>query len=221
VEIRGFDGIKETTIEANGVKVRVAVISGLNNAEPIVQKVAAGIDVGYDLIEIMACPGGCIAGAGHPVPKRIDCLEKREQVITDIDKNSKIRKSQDNPDVLKLYADYFGEPNSHLAHELLHTHYHKVDGDSMGAGVLKKSDSAFMTREFEVCVCDDCTGKGAKELFHASVDMINDEKMNPFVNIKTIRLREGHGGEDIYVTLDGKRIPAEKMKNIYATIKEK
>lgn len=221
VEIRGFDGIKETTIEANGVKVRVAVISGLNNAEPIVQKVAAGIDVGYDLIEIMACPGGCIAGAGHPVPKRIDCLEKREQVITDIDKNSKIRKSQDNPDVLKLYEDYFGEPNSHLAHELLHTHYHKVDGDSVGIGILKKSDSAFMTREFEVCVCDDCTGKGSKELYHDSVAMINEEKMNPFVNIKTIRLREGHGGEDIYVTLDGKRIPSEKMKNIYATIKEK
>jgi hypothetical protein len=78
-----------------------------------------------------------------------------------------------------------------------------------------------MTREFEVCVCDDCTEKGAKELYHAAVEMINDEKMNPFVNIKTIRLREGHGGEDVYVTLDGKRISAEKMKNIYATIKEK
>lgn len=221
VEIRGFDGIKETTIEANGLKVRVAVISGLNNAEPIIEKVAAGIDVGYDLIEIMACPGGCIAGAGHPVPKRIDCLELREQVIVDIDKHSKIRKSQDNPDVLKLYEDYFGEPNSHLAHELLHTHYHHVNGDTLGCGVLKKSDSAFMTREFEVCVCDDCTKLGSKELYQAALEKIKEEKMNPFVNIRTIRLRENHGGDGIYVTLDGKRIPASKMDNIYGTIKEK
>jgi formate dehydrogenase major subunit len=221
VEIRGFDGIKETTIEANGLKVRVAVISGLNNAEPIIEKVAKGIDVGYDLIEIMACPGGCIAGAGHPIPKRIDCLEKREQVIVDIDKNSKIRKSQDNPDVLKLYKDYFGEPNSHLAHELLHTHYHHVNGDTLGCGILKKSDSAFITREFEVCVCDDCVKQGSKELYQASLAKIKEEKMDPFVNIRTVRLRENHGGEGIHVTLDGKLIPAEKMGNIYSVIKEK
>ncbi len=100
-EIRGFDGVKETTVEANGIKVRVAVISGLNNAEPVIKKVANGEDIGYDLIEIMACPGGCISGAGHPVPQKIDSLEKREKIIVDIDKGSKIRKSQDNQDVMK------------------------------------------------------------------------------------------------------------------------
>ena len=100
-EIRGFDGIKETTLEANGMKVRVAVISGLNNAEHIVEKIVEGEDVGYDLIEVMSCPGGCISGAGHPVPEKIDSLEKRQQVLIDIDKTSKYRKSQDNPDIQK------------------------------------------------------------------------------------------------------------------------
>ena len=122
VDIRGFDGVKETTVEANGIKVRVAVISGLNNAEPILQRIVNGEEVGYDLIEIMACPGGCISGAGHPVPEKIGTLEMREKIIVDIDKKSKIRKSQDNPDIKKLYDDFYGEANSHLAHELLHTH---------------------------------------------------------------------------------------------------
>ncbi|HEX3029681.1 MAG TPA: NAD(P)-binding protein, partial [Clostridia bacterium] len=85
-EIRGFDGLKEATIEAGDTKVRVAVISGLHNAEPIVEKIIRGESVGYDIIEVMACPGGCICGAGHPVPEKIDVMEKRQQVLVNIDK---------------------------------------------------------------------------------------------------------------------------------------
>lgn len=122
-EIRGFEGLKESTVEANGMKLRVAVISGLKNSEPILQKIVRGEDVGYDLIEVMACPGGCICGAGHPVPEKVDELEKRQQVLVNIDKTSKYRKSQENPDILNLYKNFYGEANSHLAHRLLHTTY--------------------------------------------------------------------------------------------------
>ena len=219
-EIRGFDGVKETTIEVEGIKVRVAVISGLNNAEPIIQKIINGEEVGYDLIEIMACPGGCISGAGHPVPEKIDSLEKREKVIVDIDKGLKLRKCQDNPDILKLYQDFYGETNSHLAHELLHTHYHKVEGDTLGSQVSRKSDSAFITREFEICVCDRCSGKGSKEIYEKTLNKIAEEKMEPFVRIRTIRLKENHEGENIHLTLDGKVIDIAKLDNIYRTIKE-
>jgi len=218
-EIRGFDGVKETTVEANGIKVRVAVISGINNAEPIVQKIVRGEDVGYDLIEIMACPGGCISGAGHPVPEKIDSLEKRQNVIIDIDKGSKIRKSQDNRDVLKLYKDFYGEANSHLAHELLHTHYHQVPGDTLGQNIRRKSDSAFITREFEICICDKCAEKGSKKLYEVTRNKIKDQKKESFASIRTIHLRETHNGKGIYVTLDGKRIDASKLDNIYRTIK--
>ena len=210
---------KETTIEAEGVKVRVAVISGLNNAEPIIQKIINGEDVGYDLIEIMACPGGCISGAGHPVPEKIDSLEKREKVIVDIDKSSKLRKSQDNPDIMKLYKDFYGEANSHLAHELLHTHYNKVEGDTLGTHVRRKSDSAFITREFEICVCDRCREKGSREIYEATLNKIYEEKMDSFVRIRTIRLKENHEGEGIHLTLDGKLVDIKALDNIYRTIK--
>lgn len=122
-EIRGFAGTKEATVEALGKKVRVAVISGLNNVEPLIEKLVEGEDIGYDLIEVMACPGGCICGAGHPIPKKAGLLEGRQQVLVDIDKTSEYRKSQENPDLLNLYSDFYGTANSQLAHELLHTHY--------------------------------------------------------------------------------------------------
>jgi formate dehydrogenase major subunit len=121
--VRGFEGIKEATIEAGGATVRVAVVSGLNNVAAIAKKIAAGEDTGYDLIEVMACPGGCINGAGHPVPKRIGEMAARQTMLVDIDKASKYRKSQENPDILRLYDEYYGEPNSETAHHLLHTEY--------------------------------------------------------------------------------------------------
>ena len=217
-EIRGFDGLKETTIEANGVKVRVAVISGLKNAEPIIQKVARREDVGYDLIEVMACRGGCISGAGHPVPDKIDSLEMRQQVLIDGDKASKVRKSQENPDLKKLYHDFFGQPVSHLSHELLHTHYRQVEGDTLGAKVLRKSDSTFLTNEFEICVCDDCVAQGSKELYQTVYDNIHEQKMDTFAKIRAIRLKEGHGGKGIHVSLDGKKIAASELSNIYKVI---
>lgn len=122
-EVRGFEGFKESTVTAGGHTVRVAVINGLGNAEPLVKRIVAGEDVGYDLVEIMACPGGCIGGAGNPIPERVGELSARQKVLINIDKVSKYRKSQENPDILRLYEDFFGEPNSELAHHLLHTGY--------------------------------------------------------------------------------------------------
>jgi formate dehydrogenase major subunit len=122
-QVRGFEGLKHATIEAGGKKVRVAVISGLANAEPVIEKILKGENTGYDLVEVMACPGGCICGAGHPVPEKTGTLSQRQQVLVNIDKTSQYRKSQENPDVLRLYHDFYGRPNSHLAHELLHTTY--------------------------------------------------------------------------------------------------
>ncbi|MDR1710589.1 MAG: [FeFe] hydrogenase, group A [Propionibacteriaceae bacterium] len=122
-EVRGFQGFKHAEVTAGGKTVRVAVISGLSNAVPFVERVVAGEDIGYDLVEIMACPGGCISGAGNPAPKSMGELPDRQKVLVSIDKTSTYRKSQDNPDILRLYDDFYGEPGSGLAHTLLHTHY--------------------------------------------------------------------------------------------------
>jgi formate dehydrogenase major subunit len=122
-EVRGFEGFKEATVTAGGTTVRVAVISGLNNVDPLVRRIVAGEDVGYDLVEVMACPGGCINGAGHPVPDRVGEMAARQKVLVSIDQTSRYRKSQENPDILRLYDEFYGEPNSDAAHHLLHTSY--------------------------------------------------------------------------------------------------
>lgn len=213
-EIRGFEGVKESTIDADGTIVRVAVISGLHNAEPIIEKIIQGIDVGYDLIEVMACPGGCICGAGHPVPEKVDALEKRQQILVNIDKTSKYRKSQENPDILRLYNDFYGEANSHRAHELLHTTYSAKNGDSLCGKIRKKADSAFVTREYTICTCESCSKKGAKELYEQFTSNVKKLKMDPFISVKTIRLKENHAGEGIYVTLNGQKIEEAALNNI-------
>jgi formate dehydrogenase major subunit len=72
---------------------------------------------------VMACPGGCINGAGHPVPDRVGEMAARQKVLVNIDQTSRYRKSQENPDILRLYDEFYGEPNSDAAHHLLHTSY--------------------------------------------------------------------------------------------------
>ncbi|MDR3068291.1 MAG: [FeFe] hydrogenase, group A [Cellulomonas sp.] len=121
--LHGTEQIRSTTIDVGGRQIRVAVVSGLGNAVPLVEQVVAGQDVGYDLIEVMACPGGCINGAGNPVAEMIGEAAGREKVLVGIDQTSEHRTSQGNPDILRLYDEFYGEPNSDLAHRLLHTDY--------------------------------------------------------------------------------------------------
>ena len=119
--LEGTEHVRSTTVSVGGRDIRVAVVSGLGSATPLVERVLAGEDVGYDLIEVMACPGGCINGAGNPAALAIGEAEGREQVLVGIDQASQHRTSQTNPDILRLYDDFYGEPGSPLAHRLLHT----------------------------------------------------------------------------------------------------
>jgi hypothetical protein len=219
-EIRGFEGLKEATLDAGGTQVRVAVVSGLHNAEPLVEKILQGVDVGYDLIEVMACPGGCICGAGHPVPEKVDTLDRRQQVLVDIDKTSKYRKSQENPDVLRLYEAFYQAPNSPLAHALLHTHYAPVQGDHRAGSVRRKADSAFRTQEYSVCICDKCTALGSKGLFQEASGRILQQKMDSFINLRTIRLKDTHPGSGVYVTRNGQQVDASVLDDLLAPVPE-
>ncbi len=126
-EVRGVEGIKEATYEVAGMKVKVAVASGLANARVIMDKIRAG-EADYTFVEIMACPGGCVNGGGQPqVPASVrnftDIRAERAKALYNYDENMPRRKSHENESVKKLYAEYFGEPNSHRAHEVLHTKY--------------------------------------------------------------------------------------------------
>ena len=126
-EVRGTDGIKEAQYDVGGKTVKVAVVSGLANAKTLLKKVQSG-EASYDFIEIMACPGGCVNGGGQiiqPASVRnfVDIRAERAKVLYDIDAKNPLRRSHENPDIQTLYKEYFGEPNSHKAHEVLHTSY--------------------------------------------------------------------------------------------------
>jgi iron-only hydrogenase group A len=130
--VRGFDGIKEATIKIEGTKpewsflegveLKVAVAHELANANKLVRAIKEG-KLQYHFVEIMTCPGGCLGGGGQPYPISWDIRQMRAEGIYSEDKNLPLRKSHDNPEVMQLYEEYLGQPNSHKAHELLHTHY--------------------------------------------------------------------------------------------------
>jgi len=126
--IRGLKGIKEGKLVMDGQEIRVAVAHGLGNACKLLDVVRK--DPGrYHFIEIMGCPGGCVGGGGQPyagansIPLDEEALQKRAQALYPEDRSKTIRRSHDNPDVQKLYKEFLQRPGSHIAHELLHTHY--------------------------------------------------------------------------------------------------
>ena len=125
--VRGLEGIKLASVEAGGKTIRAAVAHGLGNARELLNKVKSG-EVEVDFIEIMGCPGGCVNGGGQPIVSSKDRMDKdiraeRAKALYSEDKNLPLRKSHDNPFIKKIYEEYFEEPGSHKAHNLLHTHY--------------------------------------------------------------------------------------------------
>lgn len=128
-EVRGTEAIKEATYKVAGVEIRVAVTSGLGNARKLVEQVKSG-EKQYHMIEVMACPGGCINGGGQPVQSDsvrnyTDLKSLRAKALYDADKKMKIRKSHENPVMKVLYDEFFDAPGKPRAHKMLHTTYQK------------------------------------------------------------------------------------------------
>ena len=134
-DVRGLDGIKEATYHLGGLDVKVAVAHGMKNAKVLLDQIREGKSP-YHFIEIMGCPGGCVAGGGQPyvkpcfLPNEEDNIldtyrAKRAAALYREDESRPVRVSHKNPQIIELYKEFLGEPNSHLAHELLHTHYNK------------------------------------------------------------------------------------------------
>ncbi len=126
-EVRGVAGIKEAVYNIGGNEVRVAVTSGTANAGKLLDMIKSG-EKSYDFIEVMACPGGCVNGGGQPIqPASVrnfkDVRAIRAEALYNDDRSLPVRKSHENPDIKAVYKEYFGEPGSHKAHEILHTGY--------------------------------------------------------------------------------------------------
>ncbi|MCM8709523.1 NADH-dependent [FeFe] hydrogenase, group A6 [Clostridium sp. SYSU_GA19001] len=128
--VRGTEGIREVYIDLpDGRTITAAIASGLGNARLVLESIKKK-EKKYDFIEVMACPGGCVTGGGQPIVdskirEKIDIKAERVKAIYDEDEALTIRKSHKNPYIIKIYEEYLKEPNGHLSHKLLHTHYIK------------------------------------------------------------------------------------------------
>ncbi|HOK34436.1 MAG TPA: NADH-dependent [FeFe] hydrogenase, group A6 [Fervidobacterium sp.] len=121
-QVRGLEGVREAEIDLKGKKIKIAVAHGMANVKRLLSDIKEGKRY-YDFVEIMACYGGCIGGGGQPKNLDADILKKRSAAIYSIDEMSVLRRSHENPDIIKLYNEFLEKPNSHKAHHLLHTHY--------------------------------------------------------------------------------------------------
>lgn len=129
-ELRGFEGIRTASVDFNGTTVNVCIAHQLGNARKVMDGVRSG-ELNFHAIEVMACPGGCIGGAGQPYHLGdSSVLKARAESLYKEDADKPLRKSHENPYITKLYEEFLGEPMSELAHHLLHTHYfdkhHKI-----------------------------------------------------------------------------------------------
>lgn len=122
-ELRGMEGIRSATVDFNGLPINIGIAHGLGNARKLLEDVRSG-KANYHAIEVMACPGGCIGGGGQPLHHGdVDILKARTKAIYEEDAGKPIRKSHENPYIIKLYEEFLGKPMSEKAHHLLHTHY--------------------------------------------------------------------------------------------------
>lgn len=127
VQVRGIKGVKEATYKVGELTLRVAVVSGLKNAQTLLEKIRSG-EVSYDFVEVMACPGGCVNGGGQPQQKASvrmiqDLGADRGMTLYRMDQKDAVRKAHENPEIIELYQTYLGTPGSEKAHSYLHTSY--------------------------------------------------------------------------------------------------
>ena len=128
-EVRGTEGIKEATYTVNGMEIKVCAASGLANAKKVMEDIKNGVSP-YHFVEIMACPGGCVNGGGQPVQPAsvrnfVDLKGIRGKALYEADRNLPVRKSHESEAIKTVYREFFEKPGSHVAHEVLHTHYVK------------------------------------------------------------------------------------------------
>ena len=122
-QLRGSDGLRKATVQIGDRELKIGIASGLGNARTLLEEIREGKSQ-YDVIEIMACPGGCIAGGGQPYHHgNFEIVKKRQEAIYREDRSKRYRKSHENAEILKLYEEYLGNPFGKTAHRLLHTHY--------------------------------------------------------------------------------------------------
>jgi NADH-quinone oxidoreductase subunit G len=201
--VRGEDGLRLATIAVDGVQLKLAVVHGLKNARALAEKVRRG-ECELDLIEVMACPGGCVGGAGQPVTRNGEARRERTRGLYEADKHLDLHKSQENHFVTELYAKHLGEIGGRKAHHLLHTKYQnrrRIADEKLLLGTEAEPAKV----EVNVCVGTNCFVKGSQGILREVLNQVNEQQLDERVNVTAGFCFEKceHGP---VVEVDGKRI---------------
>ncbi|MCD7898339.1 MAG: [FeFe] hydrogenase, group A [Bacteroides sp.] len=180
-QVRGMEGIRTVELTLGEIHLKLGITHGLANAHKLCEQAKAGKS-DYDLIEVMSCRGGCIAGGGQPVNFDPDYREKRAKLLYREDKALQLHKSQDNPYIKELYNRFLGEMGGEKAHELLHTHYH-------GRKRIVKEQINIRNTEhpkivIAICVGTNCFMKGSQELLKKLLQHVVENKLEDIVGFE-------------------------------------
>lgn len=202
-ETRGDDSIREAEINLNGTKVRMAIVSGLKNAKLLLNKIKKQ-EAEYDIVEVMACPGGCIGGAGQPYIFEENTKRERTKGLYDSDKTLQLHKSQDNPYIQELYKNLLIEPNSPKAHKLLHTRYkNRKRILESELSFINSGDSQKL--EIKVCVGTNCYLKNSQKLISRLLKYVEEKSLKNAVDVSATFCME-KCGEGPNVLIGGEHI---------------
>jgi len=163
-QVRGDSGLREASITVNGSELKLAIVHGLRNARVVAEQVRAGKSH-YDLIEVMACPGGCVGGAGQPVTTSTSARALRTKGLYNADKTLQLHKSQDNVFITECYAKFLGDIGGEKAHHLLHTTYQsrrRIADEFLPLMQPKGEDKL----KVSVCLGTNCFLKGSQEVLN-------------------------------------------------------
>ncbi|HEY3276055.1 MAG TPA: [FeFe] hydrogenase, group A [Syntrophorhabdaceae bacterium] len=179
--VRGEAGIREAALKVNGKEFSLAVVSGLKNARKVLEDIKAGT-VKYDLVEVMACPGGCVGGAGQPVSQNAGVRQKRTKGIYENDRMLELHKSQENPYVMDIYGNLLGEVGGHTAHKLLHTGYKnrkRISDEHMALSGVHADQGL----DVNVCFGTGCFLKGSQRLLQEIMEYIRVNSLDSSVKV--------------------------------------
>jgi NADH-quinone oxidoreductase subunit G len=211
------DGITELTVNIGATSFKSAVVYGLKNARTVCNDIINGTSP-YQVIEVMACPGGCVNGAGQPVITDFNTVAKRADGLRDIDNTSKIYTTLSNSSVAKIYSEHLGHSGSHEAHKLLHTHYSsrkRVRDDAFhlhGSVTPKLSVS--------ICVGTNCCLGGAHELMRDLVAYINTHTLQEMVEVKAAFCFEKCSGKAPMVMINNDIVAGCTLEHIQKRIND-
>ncbi len=180
-DVRGTSGIREATVTVGQTRLKLAVVHGLANARTVAEKVLRG-ESEYDLIEVMACPGGCIGGAGQPITHDAEAHIQRAKGLYRADKMLQLHCAQENHFVTECYDQHLGPVGGHRAHELLHTCYQsrrRIRGESL---VVLGGEQAGKIR-ISVCVGTSCLVRGAQTLLRQLIDHVHTSGLEDAVDV--------------------------------------